>query len=248
VARPWRRDHLLVDLPGQTIQAAQAAGLHLVACRRAVHAAARDGRLVPHHTFWQLSVARASRRKGIPVALVQHDDIAVFAPGPSSDGNRDPIPLPGWVDLVTAHAHSAPGSGPQLGQLGAAAEPPAVRGRPVGPWVGMTHHATIAAHRRDELVSGNRLSPPSGLASGSLTLGRHRGSSKPRNTRHAVGRAHWPHHGESRYGPAPLHPRGSRLQNESQKTNEADDHFDQHLNTGTHRPNAAPDAPTGTTR
>jgi modification methylase len=80
VARPWRRDRYLVDLPGQIITAGLAAGLDLVACRRAVHAAVRDGRLVPHHSFFQLHVARASRRKGIPVSLIQHDDIAVFQP------------------------------------------------------------------------------------------------------------------------------------------------------------------------
>ena len=82
VARPWRRDHFLVDLPGQTILAGVAAGLELVDCRRAVHAAVRDGRLVARHTFWQLSVARASRRKGLPVALIQHDDIALFQAAP----------------------------------------------------------------------------------------------------------------------------------------------------------------------
>ena len=85
VARPWRRDHFLVDLPSQTIQAGLAAGLRLVACRRAVHAAARNGRLVPHHTFWQLSVARASRLKGMPVSLFRHDDIAVFQAGPPAE-------------------------------------------------------------------------------------------------------------------------------------------------------------------
>ena len=79
VARPWRRDHVLVDLPGQTILAGLAAGLELVDCRRAVHAAVRDGRLVARHSFWQLSVARGSRRKGLPVSLIQHDDIALFA-------------------------------------------------------------------------------------------------------------------------------------------------------------------------
>ncbi|WP_432990995.1 hypothetical protein [Dactylosporangium sp. CA-233914] len=78
MARPWRRDHFLVDLPGQTIQAGLAAGLDLIGCRRAVHAAARDGRLVARHSFFQLHVARASRRKGIPVNLIQHDDIALF--------------------------------------------------------------------------------------------------------------------------------------------------------------------------
>src|SRR6266571_3787235 len=71
VARPWRRDHFLVDLPGQIIQAGLSAGLELIACRRAVHAAVRDGQLVARHSFWQLSVARASRRKGIPVSLIQ---------------------------------------------------------------------------------------------------------------------------------------------------------------------------------
>jgi len=90
VARPWRRDRYLVDLPGQIITAGLAAGLDLIACRRAVHAAVRDGRLVPHHSFFQLHVARASRRKGIPVALIQHDDIAVFQPdpGPARDRGR----------------------------------------------------------------------------------------------------------------------------------------------------------------
>ena len=78
VARPWRRDHFLVDLPGQTIQAGLAAGLELVGCRRAVHATVRDGRLVAHHSFFQLHVARASRRKGLPVSLIQHDDIALL--------------------------------------------------------------------------------------------------------------------------------------------------------------------------
>src|SRR5205823_9777373 len=68
VARPWRRDHYLVDLPGQIITAGLAAGLELVACRRAIHAAARDGRLVPRHTFWQLLIAKASRAKGVPVS------------------------------------------------------------------------------------------------------------------------------------------------------------------------------------
>ena len=59
--------------------------MELVDCRRAVHAAVRDGRLVPRHSFFQLHVARASRRKGIPVSLIQHDDIALFKPGTDSE-------------------------------------------------------------------------------------------------------------------------------------------------------------------
>jgi len=79
VARPWRRDHFLIDLPGQTIQAGLAAGLTLLASRRAVHGAIRDGRLLPHHTFWHPNVAPVGRRKGTPVSLIQHDDIAILA-------------------------------------------------------------------------------------------------------------------------------------------------------------------------
>ncbi|MEU7874294.1 DNA methyltransferase [Dactylosporangium sp. NPDC049140] len=90
VTRPWRRDHVLVDLPGQTIQAGLAAGLELIACRRAVHAAVRDGRLAARHSFFQLHVARASRRKNIPVSLIQHDDIAVFQAPTSSASSGEP--------------------------------------------------------------------------------------------------------------------------------------------------------------
>ncbi|MEJ3741824.1 DNA methyltransferase [Actinomycetes bacterium KLBMP 9797] len=88
VARPWRRDHHLVDLPGQIIGAAPAQGLDLAARRVALHAAVRDGKLVPRHTFWQLLVAKASRAKGIPVALIQHDDVAIF--------HRPPDVHSGW--------------------------------------------------------------------------------------------------------------------------------------------------------
>jgi modification methylase len=85
VARPWRRDRYLVDLPGQIIAAGLAAGLELVACRRAIHAAVRDGRLIARHSFFQLHVVRASRGKGLPVSLIQHDDIAVFQPRPECE-------------------------------------------------------------------------------------------------------------------------------------------------------------------
>jgi len=94
VARPWRRDRYLVDLPGQIIGAAQVAGLDLIARRVALHAAVRDGKLVPRHTFWQLLVAKASRAKGIPVALIQHDDVNVFQlrlePEPANPSQTSP--------------------------------------------------------------------------------------------------------------------------------------------------------------
>lgn len=87
VARPWRRDRYLVDLPGQIIAAARDAGLELAARRVAVHAALRDGRLVPRHSFFQLQVARATRAKGIPVSLIQHDDVDVLQPAAGHRGS-----------------------------------------------------------------------------------------------------------------------------------------------------------------
>ncbi|WP_426504392.1 hypothetical protein ACPPVO_43465 [Dactylosporangium sp. McL0621] len=87
VSRPWRRDHFLVDLPGQTIQAGQAAGLQLVGCRRAVHAAVRDGRLVAHPLI--LSTARGpsqppQERSDQPYPARRHrrvPEIQVWHPG-----------------------------------------------------------------------------------------------------------------------------------------------------------------------
>jgi modification methylase len=102
VARPCRRDHFLIDLPGQTIQAGLAAGLELGGCRRAIHAAARDGRLTARHSFFQLHVARASRRKGIPVSLIQHDDMALFqAPTVTGRPGRHRWPVTcSWISAI----------------------------------------------------------------------------------------------------------------------------------------------------
>ena len=79
-ARPWRRDGLLVDFPGQIIDAAATAGLHLVDRCVALLAAVRDdGHLQPRHSFWQLTVTRNARRRGIPLHLIAHEDVLVFA-------------------------------------------------------------------------------------------------------------------------------------------------------------------------
>jgi modification methylase len=78
VSRPWRRDHLLIDLPGQILQAGIDVGLEFVQDRRASHAAARDGQLVARHSFFQLHVTRQTRAKGRAGCLPQHDHIAIF--------------------------------------------------------------------------------------------------------------------------------------------------------------------------
>jgi modification methylase len=85
VARPWRRDQYLVDLPGQIIGAARAAGLDVIARRVTLHAAVRDSRLVPRHSFFQLHVARESRAKGRPVSLIQHDNVDIYQPTPPAE-------------------------------------------------------------------------------------------------------------------------------------------------------------------
>jgi hypothetical protein len=92
IARPWRRDHHLVDLPGQIITAGYAAGLDLIARRIAVHAAVRDDSLVARHSFFQLHVARANRRNGWPVSLIQHDDVSIFGLPPSATVRGDQTP------------------------------------------------------------------------------------------------------------------------------------------------------------
>ena len=77
-ARPWRRDRFLVDLPGDVAAAGAAAGLKLVDHRYALLTGYRDGRFIPRHSFFQLTVARESRRKGRPVHLPAFEHVLVF--------------------------------------------------------------------------------------------------------------------------------------------------------------------------
>ena len=94
-ARPWRRDHYRVDLPGQIIAVGIEAGLQPLERCVALLAAVRGDRLLPRHSFFQLAVLRKSRAKGLPVHLVTHEDILVFGPGQSSAGSGFPkIPQP----------------------------------------------------------------------------------------------------------------------------------------------------------
>jgi len=88
VSRPWRRDHLLHDLPGQILRAAVGVGLEFVQDRKAIHAAARDGRLLARHSFYQLHVTRQTRGKGRPALLPQHDYVAILRRPPDADRAR----------------------------------------------------------------------------------------------------------------------------------------------------------------
>lgn len=76
-ARPWRRNGLLIDLPGQIVDAAATAGLQPVDRCVALLAAA-DDQLHARHSFWQLTTTRRSRRAGTPIHLIAHEDVLVF--------------------------------------------------------------------------------------------------------------------------------------------------------------------------
>jgi len=88
VSRPWRRDHVLHDLPGQIVRAAVGVGFEFVQDRKASHAAVRDGRLLARHSFYQLHVTRQTRTKGRPALLPQHDYVAILRRPPDTDRAR----------------------------------------------------------------------------------------------------------------------------------------------------------------
>ena len=65
-ARPWRRQGLLVDFPGQLSRAAEAAGLVPFERNVALLVGLRDDRLVPRPSFFQLNRVRKARARGLP--------------------------------------------------------------------------------------------------------------------------------------------------------------------------------------
>jgi hypothetical protein len=77
-ARPWRRNGVLIDLPGALVRLAEDAGLRLIERNVALLAAVRDGRLVPRASFFQLKDVRAARARGVPHHIIAHEDVLVF--------------------------------------------------------------------------------------------------------------------------------------------------------------------------
>lgn len=88
-ARPWRRNGLLVDLPGAVVTAGIAAGLEPLERCVALLAAVQDGQLAPRHSFFQLATVRNARRKGIPLHLIAHEDVLVFRKAGMSLGSGE---------------------------------------------------------------------------------------------------------------------------------------------------------------
>ncbi|GAA0908984.1 hypothetical protein Vau01_025070 [Virgisporangium aurantiacum] len=112
VSRPWRRDHFLNDLPGQIVQAGIDVGFEFAQDRKASHAAARDGRLIARHSFFQLTVTRRARAKGRPALLPQHDFVAILRrPDDGHPSKRRSVPGPP-ADQVLTGAPPPPSPGP----------------------------------------------------------------------------------------------------------------------------------------
>lgn len=77
-ARPWRRDGVLVDLPGGLVRAAAAGGFRLVERNVALLAAVRGDQLVPRASFFQLNEVRRARQHGVLLRVIAHEDVLVF--------------------------------------------------------------------------------------------------------------------------------------------------------------------------
>ncbi|MFF3466940.1 TRM11 family SAM-dependent methyltransferase [Streptomyces sp. NPDC002619] len=76
--RPWREHGELIDLPSAVLGAGKAAGLTPTERCVALLAGIRDSRLITRPSFFQMKNVRDARRDGIPLSVIQHEDVLVF--------------------------------------------------------------------------------------------------------------------------------------------------------------------------
>lgn len=76
--RPWRRQRLLIDLPGAVIRLAGITGLEPFERNIALLCALRDDQLVARASFFQLDYVRKARRRGMPLSVIAHEDVIVL--------------------------------------------------------------------------------------------------------------------------------------------------------------------------
>jgi SAM-dependent methyltransferase len=89
--RPWRDRGELIDLPSAVLAAGQTAGLTPTERCVALLAGVRDGRLIARPSFFQMKYVSDARRQGIPLAVVQHEDVLVFTrPGQTVPDHTHP--------------------------------------------------------------------------------------------------------------------------------------------------------------
>ncbi|PJJ05547.1 DNA methylase [Streptomyces sp. 2333.5] len=81
--RPWREGCEVIDLPSAVLAAGKAAGLTPSERCVALLAGIRDGRLVSRPSFFQMKNVRDARRQGMPLSVIQHEDVLVFTRLPS---------------------------------------------------------------------------------------------------------------------------------------------------------------------
>ncbi|WP_432003353.1 TRM11 family SAM-dependent methyltransferase [Streptomyces sioyaensis] len=97
--RPWRERGELIDLPSAVLTAGKTAGLVPAERCVALLAGIRNGRLIARPSFFQMKNVRDARRQGIPLSVVQHEDVLVFTKIGKS------LPDQSWSD--TAHGSGA---------------------------------------------------------------------------------------------------------------------------------------------
>jgi modification methylase len=90
-ARPWRKRGELVDLPSAVIAAGLRAGLVPIERCVALLAAVRDGHLVARPSFFQLQQVRRARSAGVPMHLIAHEDVLIFAKEASPEGGTEVV-------------------------------------------------------------------------------------------------------------------------------------------------------------
>lgn len=76
--RPWRRNGALVDLPAAVERVGEQAGLVPLSRHVALLAGLRGDALVPRPSFFQLDNIRKARQRGIPLAVISHEDVIVL--------------------------------------------------------------------------------------------------------------------------------------------------------------------------
>ncbi|MFI1736531.1 TRM11 family SAM-dependent methyltransferase [Streptomyces sioyaensis] len=81
--RPWRERGELIDLPSAVLAAGKAAGLTPAERCVALLTGIRESQLVSRPSFFQMKNVRDARRQGIPLSVIQHEDVLIFTrPGP----------------------------------------------------------------------------------------------------------------------------------------------------------------------
>lgn len=76
--RPWRERGELIDLPSAVLAAGKAAGLTPSERCVALLAGIRESQLVSRPSFFQMKNVRDARRQGIPLSVIQHEDVLIF--------------------------------------------------------------------------------------------------------------------------------------------------------------------------